>query len=98
MPLEYLPCSSDAQFTCQHPGCSTIFAINPGSLDRYLSHIEQWRKEESEARVPLRQRHSYETNEKAVTIKPNPYYKPPGPQDEVPPTGGPSHRPTCLPP
>ncbi len=72
------------QFTCQHPGCCTVFAANPGSLDRYLSHIQRRRKEEAEARVPLRQRHSYETNEKAVTIKPNPYYKPPGPQDEVP--------------
>ncbi len=28
------------QFACQHPGCGTIFAANPGSLDRYLSHIE----------------------------------------------------------
>ncbi len=29
------------QFTCQHPGCVTVFAANPGSLDRYLSHIER---------------------------------------------------------
>ena len=30
------------QFTCQHPGCGAVFSANPGSLDRYLSHIE-WR-------------------------------------------------------
>ena len=33
------------QFTCQHPGCGTVFTANPGSLDRYLSHIEWCRKE-----------------------------------------------------
>ncbi len=71
------------QFTCQHAGCGTVFAANPGSPDRYLSHIEQCRKEEADARVPLRQRHSYEADEKSLAIKPNPYYKPPGPQDEV---------------
>ncbi len=59
------------QFTCQHPRCNAVFAAGPGSLDRYLIHIE-------------RQRHSYEANERAVTIKPNLYYKPPIPQDEVP--------------
>ncbi len=72
------------QFTCQHPRCDAVFATGPGSLDRYLTHIEWRRKEEAEARVPLQQRHSYEAKEKAVVIKPNPYYKPPGPQDEVP--------------
>ncbi len=72
------------QFTCQHPGCGTVFAANPGSLDWYLSHIERCRKEEADARVPLRQRHYHQVNEKALTIKPNPYYKPPGPQDELP--------------
>ncbi len=72
------------QFACQHPKCSAVFAAGPGSLDRYLTHIERRRREEAEARIPLQQRHSYEANEKAVTIKPNPYYKPPGPQDEVP--------------
>ena len=72
------------QFTCQHPRCSAVFAAGPGSLDRYLTHIERRRREEAEARIPLQQRHSYEANEKAVTIKPNPYYKPLGPQDEVP--------------
>ncbi len=72
------------QFTCQHPGCGAVFAANPGSLDRYLSHIERRRKEEAATRVPLRQRHSYEADKKALTIKPNPYYKPPGPQDKVP--------------
>ncbi len=72
------------QFTCQHPGYGTIFAANPGSLDRYLSHIERRRKEEADTRVLLWQHHSYEADEKALTIKPNPYHKPPGPQDEVP--------------
>ncbi len=73
------------QFTCQHPGCGTVFAANPGSLDRYLSHIERCRKAEADdAGIPPRQRHSYEADEKALAIKPNPYYKPPGPQDEVP--------------
>ncbi len=72
------------QFTCQHPGCGAVFAANPGSLDRYLSHVERRRKEEADTRVPLRQRHSYEPDERALTIKPNPYYKPLGPQDEVP--------------
>ncbi len=71
------------QFTCQHPECNAVFAAGPGSLDRYLMHIERRRKEEAEARIPLQQRHSYEAKERAVTIKPNPYYKPPGPQDEV---------------
>ncbi len=47
-------------------------------------HIERQRKEEAEAQIPLQQRHSYEAKERAVTIKPNPHYKPPGPQDEVP--------------
>ncbi len=72
------------RFTCQHPRCNAVFAAGPGSLDQYLTHIEQRRREEAEARIPLQQRLSYEANEKAVTIKPNPYYKPPGPQDEVP--------------
>ncbi len=72
------------QFTCQHPRCNAVFAAGPGSLDRYLTHIERRRREEAEARVPLQQRHSYEMDERAVTVKPNPYYKPPGPQDEVP--------------
>ncbi len=40
--------------------------------------------EEADARIPLQQHHSYEADEKALAIKPNPYYKPPGPQDEVP--------------
>ncbi len=72
------------QFTCQHLGCDAVFAAGLGSLDRYLTHIERRRREEADARVPLQQCHSYEANERAVTIKPNPYYKPPGPQDEVP--------------
>ncbi len=72
------------QFTCQHPRCNTKFAAGPGSLDRYLTHIEWRRREEAEARVPLQQRHSFETDERAVTVKPNPYYKPLGPPDEVP--------------
>ncbi len=72
------------QFTCQHPRCNAVFAAGPGSLDRYLTHIERRRREEAEARTPLQQRHSYDANEKAVTIKPNPCYKPPGRQDEVP--------------
>ncbi len=72
------------QFTCQHPKCNVVFAAGPGSLDRYLTHIERCRKEAAEARVPLQQRHSYEVKERAVTVKPNPYYKPPGPQDETP--------------
>ncbi len=72
------------QFTCQHPGCGTVFAANPGSLDRYLLHIERRRKAEADAGIPPQQRHSYEADEKALAIKPNPYYKPPGPQDEVP--------------
>ncbi len=29
------------QFTCQHLGCGTVFAANPGSLDQYLLHIER---------------------------------------------------------
>ena len=41
------------QFTCQHPGCGAVFAANPGSLDRYLSHVQRRRKEEADTRVPL---------------------------------------------
>ncbi len=29
------------QFTYQHLGCNAVFAAGPGSLDRYLRHIEQ---------------------------------------------------------
>ncbi len=72
------------QFTCQHSGCKAVFSANPGSLDRYLSHIEQRRKEEADAGVPLARCHSYEPNERALVIKSNPYYKSPSPQDEVP--------------
>ncbi len=72
------------QFTCQHPGCGAIFAANPGSLDRYLSHVERCKKEEATAGVPVSHRHSYEPDERALAVKPNPYYKPPSPQDEVP--------------
>ncbi len=50
------------QFTCQHLGCGAVFAANPGSLDRYLPHIEQRRKEEADAGVPLTRRHSNEPN------------------------------------
>ncbi len=72
------------QFTCQHSGCGAVFAANPGFLDRYLSHIEWRRKEEADAGVPLGRRHSYEPNERALAVKPNPYYNPPSSQDEVP--------------
>ncbi len=72
------------QFTCQHSGCGAVFAANPGSLDRYLSHIERCRKEEADAGVPVGRRHSYEPNERALAVKPNPYYKTPSSQDEVP--------------
>ncbi len=60
------------QFTCQHPGCGTVFAANPGSLDRYFSHIERHPKAEADAGIPPLQRHSYEADEKALAIKPNP--------------------------
>ncbi len=29
------------QFTCQHPKFNVVFAAGPGSLDRYLMHIER---------------------------------------------------------
>ncbi len=72
------------QFTCQYPGCKAVFVANPGALDHYLSHIECRRKEEAVAGKAVGQRHTYDPDERALAKKPNSYYKPPNPLDEVP--------------
>ncbi len=71
------------QFVCQHPGCGPTFAANPGSLDRFLTHITR-RREESTTHVPLGRRHPFLPDTDAVTLKPNPYYRLPNKHNEIP--------------
>ncbi len=41
------------QFVCQHPGCGSTFAADPGALDRFLDHVTWRRREEAETYIPL---------------------------------------------
>ncbi len=68
------------QFACQVPGCHTIFAADPGALDRYLAHIGQEMTEEEGSRRSRRELHSLDgALSGEVTVKPNPFFKPPSP-------------------
>ncbi len=73
------------QFTCQVPGCHTTFAADPGVLDRYLAHIGQRMTEERGSRRPLHELHSLDgALSGALSVKPNPFYKPPSSVHGVP--------------
>ncbi len=73
------------QFKCQVPGCHTIFAADPGALDRYLAHIGQKMTEEEGSRRPRSELHSLDgALSGEVTVKPNPFFKPPSSAHGVP--------------
>ncbi len=65
------------QFTCQVQGCKAMFAADPGALDRYLAHVGQKMAEERENRRFRWERHSLEAVSEALSIRPNPFFKPP---------------------
>ncbi len=66
------------QFTCQVPGCHLTFAADPGVLDRYLAHIGQKMTEEKGSRKPPHKLHSLDgALSGALSVKPNPFFKPP---------------------
>ncbi len=62
------------QFTCQVQGCKAMFAADPGALDRYVAHVGQKMAEERENRRFRGERHSLE---EALSVRPNPFFKPP---------------------
>ena len=67
------------------PGCYTIFATDPGALDRYLAHIGQKMTEEEGSRRPREELHSLDgALYGEVTVKPNPFFKPPSSAHGVP--------------
>ncbi len=73
------------QFKCRVPGCHTIFAADPGALDRYLAHIGQKMTEEEGSRRPREELHSLDgALSGEVTVKPNPFFKPPSSAHGVP--------------
>ncbi len=73
------------QFTCQVPGCRLTFAADPCALDRYLAHIGQKMTEEKGGRRPLRELHSLDgALSGALSVKPNPFFKPPSSVHGVP--------------
>ncbi len=65
------------QFTCQVRGCNATFAADPGALDRYLSHVGQKMAEEKDNRRHREERHSLKAIPEALSVKPNPFFKPP---------------------
>ncbi len=73
------------QFTCQGPGCHLTFAADPGALDRYLAHVSHEMTEEKGRRVPKGKRHRMdEALPGALSVKPNPFFKPPSSVHGVP--------------
>ena len=74
-----------SQFTCQVPGCRLTFAAEPGALVHYLDHIGQKMAEETGSRKPRGKLHSLDgALSGALTVKPNPFFKPPSSVHEVP--------------
>ena len=73
------------QFMCQVPGCHTTFTADPGALDRYLAHIGQKMTEEQGSHRPPREMHSLDgALSGALSVKPNPFFKPPSSAHGVP--------------
>ncbi len=73
------------QFTCRVPGCHTTFAADPGALDRYLAHIDQKMTEEEGSHRPRQELHSLDgALSGEVTVKPNPFFKPPSSAHGIP--------------
>ncbi len=54
-----------------------MFAADPGALDRYLVHVGQKMAEERENRRFWGERHSLEAVPEALSVRPNPFFKPP---------------------
>ncbi len=73
------------QFTCQVPGCHLTFAADLGALDRYLAHIGQKMAAERGSRKPKGKLHSLDgALSGALSVKPNPFFKPPSSVHGVP--------------
>ncbi len=65
------------QFTCHVRECNATFAADPGALDRYLSHVGQKMAEEKDNRRHRGEQHSLKAVPEALSVKPNPFFKPP---------------------
>ncbi len=73
------------QFTCQVPECHLTFAADPGALDRYLAHIGQKMTEEKGSRKTKEKLHSLDgALSGELSVKPNPFFKPPSSAHGVP--------------
>ncbi len=72
------------QFVCQHPGCRTTFAADPGALDRFLDHTTKRRKEEVAPGITPHRRHPILPDATSLELRPNPFFRPPNKHDEVP--------------
>ncbi len=73
------------QFTCQVPGCHLTFAADPGALDRYLAHIGKKMTEEKGSRKLKEKLHSLDgALSGELSVKPNPFFKPPSSAHGVP--------------
>ncbi len=72
------------QFTCQVAGCKAMFAADPGALDRYLYHVGQKMAEEDKNPRVRGERHTLEAVPEALSLRPNPFFKPPGTTFGVP--------------
>ncbi len=72
------------QFSCQVPGCNATFPTDPGALDRYLVHIHQKLAEEKISHRARDEIHSLDALPGALSVKPNPFFKPPSSIYEVP--------------
>ncbi len=72
------------QFVCQHAGCGTTFAADPGALDRFLDHTTNRRKEEAAAGIMPHRRHLILPYTTSLELRPNPFFRPPNTHDEVP--------------
>ncbi len=72
------------QIVCQHPGCRTTFAADPGALDKFLDHTTKRRKEEAATHFPPHRWHPILPSTTSLELRPNPYFRPPNKHDEVP--------------
>ncbi len=72
------------QFTCQVSGCKAMFAADPGALDCYLHQVGQKMAEEERNPRFRGERHTLKAVPEALSVRPNPFFKPPGSTFGVP--------------
>ncbi len=71
------------QFFCQHLGCGTTFAADPGALDKFLDHTTKRRKEEAAAGIILHRQHPILPDTTSLELRPNPFFRPPNEHDST---------------